>query len=131
MMARIQTVVLVLGVAALGWTQMSDQAHATDTLFDVPDEPEYKYFDVISHDFGDGIVQIHTRKEGPSGTSHAVQHIDCIQQRSDDIYAGAIPPDGFPMGSPELPAGNIENNPDLVSVAQHACKKHGYPLLQW
>ena len=101
-------------VSAAFWGQLPGSATAADTLFDVPEEPSYKYFDMASHDFGEGIVQLHTRKEGSSGITHTVHHIDCVGKRYDDIFAGEIKNRmGFRWAQASCPPERLKTIPSL------------------
>ncbi|MEO9782521.1 MAG: hypothetical protein ABJH07_12160 [Sedimentitalea sp.] len=90
-----------------------------------------KDYDVASKDFGDGFVQLHSRKENADGVSHSVHSIDCANKAYAPVYSGEAPPDEFPLNSLGFTLSPIDVTSDVAPLAQHACKKHGYPLLEW
>lgn len=108
-----------LPVAALAESPIST-AHDVDA-----------HFEVASKDFGGGVVQLHSRKDGADGETHAVHSFDCEAKSYAPVFTGASAPDLFPMDSLGFNLEPIDENSDIAPLAQHTCKKHGYPLLEW
>lgn len=90
-----------------------------------------KDYDVASKDFGDGFVQLHSRKVSADGTTHSVHSIDCTNKTFAPVYAGDTAPDDFPLESVGFNLNPIDEISEVAPLAQHACKKHGYPVLEW
>ena len=90
-----------------------------------------KDYDIASKDFGDGFVQLHSRKVSADGTTHSVHSINCADKTYAPVYEGEAPPDAFPMNSLGFNLTPIDVTTNVAPLAQHACKKHGYPLLEW
>jgi hypothetical protein len=90
-----------------------------------------KHFEIASKDFGDGKVQLHSRWEGEADTAHAVHNFDCVTKTYAAVYAGDTGPDEFPLDNFDFNLNPIDETSPVAPLAQHACKKHGYPLLEW
>ncbi|MDK3072393.1 hypothetical protein QO034_04645 [Sedimentitalea sp. JM2-8] len=89
------------------------------------------HFEVASKDFGGGKVQLHSRKESETGTTHAVHNIDCVNKTYTPVYEDDNAPDAFPFDNLDFNLNPIDETSPVAPLAQHACKKHGYPLLEW
>ncbi|MBK0328730.1 hypothetical protein I5535_15670 [Rhodobacteraceae bacterium F11138] len=100
------------------------------TAIDTPQKID-AHFEVASKDFGGGKVQLHSRKEGDTGTTHSVHNFDCSNRTYVPVFADGVSPDAFPMDNLDFNLNPIEETSPVAPLAQHACKKHGYPLLEW
>ncbi|WP_424986058.1 hypothetical protein [Microbulbifer sp. S227A] len=88
-------------------------------------------YEIASKDFGDGFVQMHSRRQGEGGNAHAVHGFDCANKTYAALYAGDVPPEAFPLEGLDFNLNPIEETSEVAPLAQHACRKHGYPLLEW
>jgi hypothetical protein len=88
-----------------------------------------KRYAIASKDFGDGKVQLHTRGEGADGGSHKVHTFSCVEQTYEVVFEGDQAPEAFPVEGEGSGARNLEKNSSTASLAAHACKEHGYPVL--
>lgn len=89
------------------------------------------HFEIASKDFGDGVVQLHSRKGDSDNATHSVHSIDCTNKAYASVFTGNSDPELFPLDSLGFNLEPIGENSTVASLAQHACKKHGYPLLEW
>ncbi len=120
-----------LALAVFALSLVAGAAPASDNSIAHMQDETNKHFDEASKDFGGGAVQMHARKEGADGTTHVIYQFDCTQQNYDVLFSGLAGPDSFPLDA-WAPAGTpIDQNDDIAPLAQHACTKHGYPLLKW
>ncbi|MDU9002668.1 hypothetical protein [Sedimentitalea todarodis] len=90
-----------------------------------------EHYEVASKDFGDGTVQLHSKKVSAGATTHSIHSFDCTNKTYAPVYAGDASPDEFPVNSLGFNLSPIDVTTDVAPLAQHACKKHGYPLLEW
>lgn len=90
-----------------------------------------RHFQIASKDFGDGKVQLHSRQDSDTGSTHSVHNFDCVNKTYAPVYSGAGSPDGFPLDGLDFSMNPIDEISPVAPLAQHACRKHGYPLLEW
>lgn len=86
----------------------------------VPSDPKAKYFVTAIDKRPDGLVEISTRREGPSGTSFAIRLVQCGPLRFAYIAEGDSEKDLVRDPSPELTelvSGSISH-----VVSKHACE---------
>lgn len=88
-------------------------------------------FEIASKNFGDGVVQLHSRKESADGIAHSVHSFDCSSKTYAAMYSGDAPPEAFPLATLNFNLEPIDQTSEVAPLAQHACRKHGYPLLEW
>lgn len=88
-------------------------------------------FEIASKNFGDGVVQLHSRKESADGNAHSVHSFDCTSKTYAAVYSGVAPPETFPLAALNFNLNPIDETSEVAPLAQHACRKHGYPLLEW
>ena len=107
----------------------AQMVHA-ETPIDSPEGIDQR-FEIASKDFGEGVVQLHSRKDGADGVTHTVHSFDCANKSFAPMFSGNSDPALFPMDSLGFNLEPIDQNSDVAALAQHTCKKHGYPLLEW
>lgn len=88
-----------------------------------------KRYAIASKDFGNGKVQLHTRGDSADGSTHTVHTFSCIENTFDLVFEGDEAPEAFPVEGEGSGAQNLEKNSSTASLAAHACKEHGYPVL--
>ncbi|MGR3803565.1 hypothetical protein [Marinibacterium profundimaris] len=90
-----------------------------------------KHFDVASEYFGDGKVQLSSRQDTDAGPQYAVHQFDCVNKTFTTPFEGTVAPDAFPVPVTEQQEATFEQGDPVAPLAQHACAKHGHPLLEW
>ncbi len=103
---------------------------ADDRIAHIRDEVD-THFEQASENFGDGVVQMHSRSKSAEGNTHVIYQFDCTQKHYGVLYSGLGAPDDFPMQAWDGEPAPIEPDGDVAPLAEHACVKHGYPLLKW
>ncbi|WP_152599623.1 hypothetical protein [Hoeflea sp. BAL378] len=96
-------------------------AEAKEEMINVPSDPKAKYFVVKNDTRVDGMVEVTTRREGPSGTSFAIRLIQCEPLLSGYIAEGDTVSDLTHKNRPtlsELVDGSISD-----VIAKYACIK--------
>ena len=69
---------------------------ASETAIENQIDTVNKHFEVASEYFGDGTVQMHSKREGADGTFHSVHQFDCVNKNYDTLYDGDFTPDAVP-----------------------------------
>lgn len=126
-------IAIATAAAALSHLMIVSGVQAADNAIDTPSEID-KHFEEASKDFGNGVVQLHSRQDGADGTQHAVHQFDCVNGTYDSLYAGDAPPTDFPLDSTGVMGagpGLLYDDPTMASLAQHTCTKYGHPLAEW
>jgi len=106
---------------------------AAEVAIGNPNDEINKHFAVASALFDngtEGFVQLHARQEGTGGDRHKVYAFNCKKQLYNEIYDASAPPEKFPVNSETSPAKSLEKTSSVAPLAAHACKEHGYPLLE-
>jgi len=89
------------------------------------------HFAIASKHYGDGQVQIHTRRDEDAGSTHRVLTINCKDQTYRSDYEAQEPPESFPLGEFEAPEEPMTGGDAVAKTAMHTCEEHGHPLLEW
>lgn len=118
-------------MTALAHMLLAGSALAADDIIQNTKDNLNTYYDTASKYFGDGEVQINTRKEGSDGTSFTIYHFDCTNNNYDVLSTGDTAEMEFPMEIQGAASTPFDRNADVAPMAQHACTKHGRPLLEW
>lgn len=84
---------------------------------------------IASKHFGGGKVQLHTQDRAGVG-GHKVHTFSCIDETFELVFEGDQAPGSLPVEGQGSDAQRLEKNTATGSMAQHACKEHGYPLLR-
>ncbi|MEM6889960.1 MAG: hypothetical protein AAF636_17740 [Pseudomonadota bacterium] len=100
---------------------------ASETALDDVDEQ----FAIASQHFGEGQVQVHTRRDQEGASTHSVLTINCKEQTYRRDYEADTPPEVFPLGDYENPADKMTSADAVATAAVHTCAEHGHPLLEW
>ncbi|MEY8830631.1 hypothetical protein AB9K34_19850 [Sedimentitalea sp. XS_ASV28] len=129
-MTRTSTTTRRVGMILAGCQLLLASAVSAESPITTPQQVDRDY-EIASKDFGDGFVQLHSRKDGADGSAHAVHSFDCANKSYASVYSGETPPEAFPLDSLGFNLNQIEENSEVAALAQHACRKHGYPLLEW
>ena len=87
-------------------------------------------FAVASEYFGDGQVQVHSRRDGAAGSTHTVYSFDCVAQTFASEFENDIAPENFPVEATGVEKRPLEKDSVVVPLAQRACEEHGHPLLE-
>ncbi len=118
-------------IVAVGSLLMASHVSAAENEIENPLDAVNQHFEAASKDFGGGMVQLHSRKEGTEGTEHMIYHFDCSEKRYGLAYEGVDAPDSLPELS-DVPFSHGFAADDAVApLAQHTCRKHGYSGLEW
>lgn len=94
------------------------------------DEME-QHFAIASKHYGDGQVQVHTRRDSDEGSRHEVLTIDCKEQTFRRDYTADVPPEAFPLGDFDAPSIPVTVDNIAAPTVVHTCEQHGHPLLEW
>ncbi|MEY8838809.1 hypothetical protein AB9K41_07230 [Cribrihabitans sp. XS_ASV171] len=125
---RIPTKATLAGLMALAAGVAGAQENAIRHDMDTVN----RHFEIATHDFGGGRVQMHSRSEGPDGVEHTIREFDCGQGSYNETYSGASAPTVFPVDADSRPSElpfPLDDN--IGPLAQHACGKYGQPVAQW
>lgn len=90
-----------------------------------------EHFAIASKHYGDGKVQMHTRRDLEAGSKHSVFTINCKEQTYRTDYESDAPPETFPMADYEEPSEPMTGANAVATAAAKACDEHGHPLLEW
>ncbi|SLN50027.1 hypothetical protein ROA7450_02471 [Roseovarius albus] len=118
-------------VAALSALLIASHVSAAEDEILNPLDVVNQHFEAASKDFGDGMVQLHSRKEGAEGTEHLIYHFDCSEKKYGLAYEGADAPTSLPELPDEPLSHGFAADDAVAPLAQHTCRKHGYPGLEW
>lgn len=110
---------MIAGLAGAAWAQDTEIADID------------KHFEIATKDFGDGTVQMSSRQDTADGPLYAVHQFDCVNKTFVTPFEGAVAPDVFPVTTTEQQVAAFDEGDEIAPLAQHACTKHGHPLLEW
>ncbi len=106
-------------------------AEAADGRIDNHRDAMNQHFEVATKLYGDDRVQLHSRREGDDGVLHSVHNFDCVNKTYNSVFEDAIQPRSFPIDGNGGVMNPIQEDSAVAPLAQHACMKHGHPLLEW
>lgn len=88
------------------------------------------HYAIASEHFGEGLVQVHSRRQGDAGSTHKVHVINCVEQTYKAVFEGDAPPEAFPLDEPGDGMGPLTADSPDVPIAKHACNEHGFPIVE-
>ncbi len=105
-------------------------AACAEAPIDNPLDTVNQHMEIATADFGNGVVQMHSRSDSPSAIQHTVYTFDCTNRTYASDFSDGLAPPAFPVQSIGITTNTIEQDDPIVPLAQHACSKHGLKL-EW
>lgn len=122
MSVRLQIFVGSLAIASSG--------QAAEMRIENPMDDVNEHFAIASEHFGGGQVQLHSRRDGTDGSTHAVYTFDCVDQKHLTAFEGPKPPKNFPMEPLDEAMEPLNRDSEILHLAKHACAEYDHPLLE-
>lgn len=119
------------GVLVACGTTLCMQTAMAETKIETTQDTIDEQFAIASQHFGDGQVQVHTRRDTADGSTHHVYSFNCQDQTHSLDYEGAAAPESFPVEASRDPLQPLNRDSAAAPVGQYACEEHGHPLLEW
>jgi hypothetical protein len=118
-----------LTILAGGALVLADPARSESPI-DNPIDTVNRHMEIATADFGNGVVQMHSRRDSASEIQHTVYTFDCTNRTYANVFADGLAPPAFPVNSSTVMTNTIEEDGPIAPLAQHACSKHGLKL-EW
>ncbi|WP_428928624.1 hypothetical protein [Marinibacterium sp. SX1] len=88
-------------------------------------------FEVATKDFGDGTVMMTSASPVGDAWSYQTHQFDCVDKTYAALPATSELPTEFPDPISPQQTNAFGEEDEVAPLAQHACTKHGQPLLEW
>ncbi|MBB96238.1 MAG: hypothetical protein CML68_16805 [Rhodobacteraceae bacterium] len=98
---------------------------------DMPIADIDKRFEIATKDFGGGTVMMTSRADGAGGPTYTTHQFDCENKTYATQSEGSEAPDVFPDPVSAQATNAFGEDDDIAPLAQHACTKHGHPIMEW
>lgn len=115
--------ILLSGVSLLiaaAWPALAE------TAINVPSSEHTRHFDMGVIQGEGGLIQIHAKRVGKLGVSHAVRLVNCENRKFKFLYDEELPPETFPLPVSTDGMYKILSQSESWWVSNHACAKLGY-----